>query len=235
MTPSQVTATAPDSPLCAGCGKPPALCVCAALAKVDNRIEVLVLRHPQEQDEILGTAGLLCRQLSRATLLTGLSWANLPKALGGRAADPRDWGTLYLGTKVQSQGADAPPLSVADAIGEPLADQRGGLEGIRGLILLDGTWAQAKALWWRNAWLLKTRRLLINPSSPSLYGAQRREPRRESVSTLEAAAQALAVLERRPAIVASLVAPLKLLVRKIESTGAAARPAPRRLDRRKRR
>ena len=68
---------------CPGCGKPLPLCVCAELVQLDNRIEVLVLRHPREQDKALGTAGLLCRQLSRATLRTE---AGTPAAIqmGGR-------------------------------------------------------------------------------------------------------------------------------------------------------
>jgi DTW domain-containing protein YfiP len=199
---------------CAGCGKPAPLCVCAALAPIDNAIEVLVMRHPQEQDKVLGTAGLLCRQLTRATLRTGLSWPNLSRALG-READPRRWAALYLGTAKQAPAPELGPLVAVDRDGVPLADQRGGLHGLEGLILLDGNWSQAKALWWRNAWLLKCRRLVVNPAAPSLYGDLRREPRRESVSTLEAAALALARLEGRPALVETLTAPLRLLLENV--------------------
>jgi DTW domain-containing protein YfiP len=215
---------------CPRCGKPMALCVCAALAAIDNRVELLVLRHPQEQDRELGTAGILCRQLSRATLRTGLSWPNLTKALG-RPAEARRWGALYLGTRTQAPAPDAPPLLAVDAEGAELPDQEGVLGSLDGLILLDGNWAQAKALWWRNAWLLKTRRLVLNPRAPSLYGDLRREPRRESVSTLEAGALALSILEGRPEIVAPMLEPLRLLLRKYRDSGAR----PKTPDRRRRR
>src|SRR6185436_8808183 len=46
--------TSPET--CPHCEKPARLCACAALAPVDNRIFVLILRHPQEQDRELGTA-----------------------------------------------------------------------------------------------------------------------------------------------------------------------------------
>ena len=60
---------------------------------------------------------------------------------------------------------------------------------------LDGNWAQAKALWWRNAWLTRLRRFVVVPDGPSLYGDLRREARPDAVSTLEAVALALSVLE----------------------------------------
>ncbi len=213
---------------CPGCGKPRALCVCEALGRVDNAVEVLVLRHPQEQDKELGTAGLLCRQLAHATLRTGLSWPNLAKAVG-RDADPRLWAVLYLGTAKQAPAPELGPLVAVDRDGTPLSDQAAGLQGIGGLILLDGNWSQAKALWWRNPWLLKCRRLVLNPRAPSLYGNLRREPRRESVSTLEAAGLALAHLEGRPELADIVAAPMRLLLKKVRAR-APQRP---RLDRRR--
>ncbi|QQS14928.1 MAG: DTW domain-containing protein [Rhodospirillales bacterium] len=227
--------TAPTPPSgdsdCAGCGKPAALCVCAAMAPVANRVHVLVLRHPQEQDKLLGTAGILTRQLERATLRTGLSWPNLSRALGADA-DPRRWGALYLGTAKQAPPRGLGPLVAVDGEGAPMAEQSAALEGIDGIVLLDGNWSQAKALWWRNAWLLKCRRFIVNPESPSLYGALRREPRRESVSTLEAGALALAALERRPELVEAMMAPFRLLLRKYRAAGFAPRPPDRRRRRR---
>jgi DTW domain-containing protein YfiP len=217
----------PPTEACRTCGKPAALCVCAALARIDNRIEVLVLRHPQEQDKALGTAFLLCRQLARATLRTGLSWPNLGKALG-READARRWAVLYLGTAKQAPPPTLGPVVAVDRDGVALADQVAGLRDIDGLILLDGNWSQAKALWWRNPWLLKCRRLVLNPATASLYGHVRREPRRESVSTLEAAALTLARLEDHADWVDALIAPLRLLL----SKHRAQAPRP---DRRRRR
>ena len=61
------------------------------------------------------------------------------------------------------------------------------LRGLEGIVLLDGTWSQAKTLWWRNPWLLKLQRLVLNPPAPARLGRLRREPRPEALSTLEAA------------------------------------------------
>ncbi len=62
---------------------------------------------------------------------------------------------------------------------------------LTGIVVLDGSWSQAKTLWWRNPWLLKLQRVLLQPARPSLYGKLRKEPRKECLSTLEAVSEAL--------------------------------------------
>jgi DTW domain-containing protein YfiP len=199
--------------ICKNCEKPLKLCVCAALAPVDNRVSVLILRHPQEQDRILGTARVAALQLKNAVLKTGLSWPNLAKVLG-RPADPKRWGVLYLGTAKTS--APLPPrvLTIVNRKGEASPDQDQTLETLEGIILLDGNWQQAKALWWRNAWMLKCRRLVLQPPRPSLYGKLRKEPRAESVSTIEAAAYTLAALDHDESLVDKILPPFRLLLEK---------------------
>jgi DTW domain-containing protein YfiP len=166
---------------------------------IDNRVAVLILQHPQEQDKELGTAQLVTRLLKNSVLKVGLSWPSLSKALG-READPKRWAVLHLGSV---KAKDFPPnesVAVFDKKGQPLPDQKSALAGIDGIVVLDGSWAQAKTLWWRNAWVLKTRRMALRPQRRSLYGDLRREPRREGLSTLESVAVLLARLERKPEI-----------------------------------
>jgi DTW domain-containing protein YfiP len=67
-------------------------------------------------------------------------------------------------------------------------------DGLKGLVVLDGNWKQSKTLWWRNPWLLKLKRIVLNPSEPSLYGNIRKEPRSGLLSTIEATALALEAL-----------------------------------------
>lgn len=187
---------------CARCGKRPPLCVCADIAPVANRIHLLILQHPQEQDADLGTARLATLHFKSATLKIGLSWPNLGKVLG-RTADAKRWAVLYLGPARGMTGQD---VTVVDKRGEPLPDQGANLKGLDGLIVIDGTWSQAKTLWWRNPWLIKCRRIVLTPSRPSLYGKLRKQPRREGLSTLEAVGLALGRLENNPAIEPALMA-----------------------------
>ena len=60
----------------------------------------------------------------------------------------------------------------------PTADQDEKLRGLEGIVLLDGSWSEAKTLWWRNPWLLRLRRLVLDPRHRSRFGRVRREPRR---------------------------------------------------------
>jgi len=183
---------------------------------VDNKVAVLILQHPQEQDRVLGTAKLICSVLDHAKLTIGLSWRNLGHALG-ELAEAKDWGVLYLGSAhaMKDKGA----LVALDRKGEPLADQVVARAGLKGIVVLDGNWAQAKALWWRNAWLTKLRRFVVVPDGPSLYGDLRREARPDAVSTLEAVGLALAALDGDAAVREALLAPFKELLAKARAAG----------------
>jgi DTW domain-containing protein YfiP len=190
---------------------------------IDNRLFVLILQHPQERKERLATAGLTCAALRNAKLGIGLSWPNLSRALG-RLADAKGWAVLYLGS-ARPKGSDAQrEVVVVDRRGEPVSDERslailGSLDGV---VLLDGSWSEAKALWWRNPWLLKLHRIVLNPHHGSRYGRIRREPRREALSTIEAAALSLKTLDPRgPEIEAALLGALDRLVADARAARAA--------------
>jgi DTW domain-containing protein YfiP len=188
---------------CPHCLKPAALCVCEDVVPLENKVGLLILQHPQEQDRLLGTARLATLHLTNSVFKIGLSWPSLAKALG-RPADPSEWAILHLGS---AKGGDLPKdreLVVLDRKGVAIPDQERALAGVKGVVIFDGTWAQAKTLWWRNAWVLKAKRLVLNPRRSSLYGALRREPRREGLSTIEAAALTLGFLEQRLEIETSL-------------------------------
>jgi len=206
---------------CPRCLKPQALCVCSEMSPIRNRTAVLILQHPQEQDRTLGTARLAALQLENAVLKIGLSWPSLSAALG-RPADPKRWAVVYLGSAAPAELAPGREVLVLDRKGNPVPDQEAALGGIEGIVLLDGTWSQAKTLWWRNPWVLKAKRIVLNPSHPSRYGLIRREPRRDSLSTLEAAGMTLARIERKPEIETELVASFEQMLARARSVALDA-------------
>ena len=200
IEPDTGAAVAEAIPDCATCLKPLPLCVCDSVKPIESRISLLILQHPQEQDRALGTARLTALHFKNAVLKIGLSWPSLSKALGRKVDDPSRWAVLYLGSaKVSDLGTDSEIVAI-DRKGEVEDNQRGILRGIEGIVLLDGTWSQAKALWWRNAWMLKCQRVILGPRLPSRYGKLRREPRGDGLATIEAAAMLLSGLEKRPDI-----------------------------------
>ena len=97
------------------------------------------------------------------------------------------------------------------------------MRGLEGVVLLDGSWSEAKTLWWRNPWLLKLRRIVLNPQQRSRFGRVRREPRREALSTLEAAALLLKHLDGRPEIEAALLGALDRLIDGARPPGKGSR------------
>jgi len=154
-----------------------------------NTVGVIVLQHPQEPDKELGTASLLTRALKHGELKVGLSWRSL-KTVAGESALPAEWAVLYLGAK----GKTFPEqVNFVSQKNNPIPQP----PGIKGLIVLDGTWSQAKALWWRNAWLLKLKRIVLQPQRRSLYGNLRKEPRAEALSTIESCALAIEKLDSK--------------------------------------
>ncbi|MCO5142304.1 MAG: DTW domain-containing protein [Oligoflexia bacterium] len=157
--------------------------------ELDNTIKVIVLQHPQEPDKVLGSAPLIIRALKKSDLRIGLSWRSL-KSVAGEEAIPSEWAVVYLGSKKDSVSVKS-TISYLSKKGEPIDAPM----NLKGVILLDGTWSQAKTLWWRNAWLTKLVRICIHPDRPSLYGKLRKEPRREAVSSVEAIAYVLRELD----------------------------------------
>ena len=178
---------------CPQCGKPPGVCICDRVETVATRLRIVILQHPQEDDALLGTAKLVEVTLPKAEIRVGLSWASLDHALGTKDANRDRWAVLAA-AKLPApipESARGNPVIVIDRKGRMRDLQRHGLEGI---IVLDGTWSQAKTLWWRNAWLLKLPLVVLTPREPSIYGRLRKEPRKEWVSTLEAIGDVLPAL-----------------------------------------
>src|SRR5258705_399040 len=227
-------------PDCPRCLKPLPLCMCDSITPIDNRVSLLILQHPQEQDRALGTARLTALHFKNAVVKIGLSWPSLSKALGRQVHDPSRWAVLYLGSAKVADLHTSSDIVAINRKGEIEDNQRAILKDIEGIVLLDGTWSQAKALWWRNAWMLKCQRVILGPARPSRYGQLRREPRRDGLSTIEAPAMLLSALEKRPDIAETLHASFeRMLARYREAQrvlpGIATKPRAKRDYRRRKR
>ncbi len=223
-----------ETDLCPRCEKPkPTLCFCSEIEAIANTRPVLILQHPQEPDKLLGTARLANLNLKNSALLVGLSWPNLAKAIeraefaaGDEVSrDVADWAVLYLGSQPEDKTA-APLRAFAKYKNEISVDTDGEMKAlgsmVKGVIVIDGTWSQAKAIWWRNAWLSKLKRLALNPSARSLYGDLRKEPRRECLSTIESIAETLEVLGEPAENSAALRATFSRLIEKYKASGLRA-------------
>src|ERR1700676_4399933 len=236
----EAAAAAEAVPDCPHCQKPLPLCICDSITPIDNRTSLLILQHPQEQDRALGTARLTALHFKDAVLKIGLSWPSLSKALGRQVSDPSRWAVLYLGSAKVADLETNRDIVAINRKGEIEDNQRAILKDIEGIVLLDGTWSQPKALWCRNAWMLKWRGVLLGPWRPSRYGQRRREPRHDGLSTIEAAAMLLSSLEKRPDIAETLHLSFERMLAKFREAQRvlpelAPKPRPKRDYRRRKR
>ena len=99
-----------------------------------------------------------------------------PRKTLGHEAENRTMGRPASGFGEDWRIADNQGSRRARQGGAAIEDQDAALKGVKGIVVFDGTWAQAKTLWWRNAWVLKARRLVLNRSgarSTAICGANR--------------------------------------------------------------
>jgi DTW domain-containing protein YfiP len=158
---------------CQRCAKPSRLCVCAALPQLANRTRIVVLQHPRERDHPLGTARFIELGLgaSEVHVTRGLDASHVASRLpAGRTA------LLY----------PSPTSVLLDDLDPALRPET--------LVVLDGTWPQARTLYRANPWLAELPHVRLAPAEPSRYRI-RKEPNLMCVSTLEATLHALRALE----------------------------------------
>ena len=177
--------------ICARCRRPESVCYCAHLVSLPTRTRVLLLQHPRERHVPIGTARLAHLCLPGSELHVGVDFdddAQVRAALaGGRP------------TYLLFPGPNAIDLASAKMAG-PIT-----------LVVVDGTWWQARKLLKRNATLAALPQVRFTPRAPSNYRI-RREPAEHCVSTVEALAQVLGALEGDPERFATLLRPFEAMV-----------------------
>ncbi len=160
-------------PVCYGCFRPAALCYCDHTSRLENRTHVTVVQHPREQFHPLGTARIVARCLDNVEVVVAHpGWARA----GAAQLFPPDAALLY-------PGSGARELASIPASERP-----------RALVVLDGTWHHARTLYRDHPVLQALPLVSFVPARPTEYRV-RREPKAEYVSTVEAVATALELLE----------------------------------------
>lgn len=193
------TPNQPRPASCPSCWKPLSFCLCTEIREFTPKLRFLILQHPQERRDPLGSARLLSLSLPNTVHRVGLSWPSLAKALG-EPTQASEWAVLFLGAlKEVKQFREDLPLQIIGRNGKAMAPK-----GLKGIVLLDGNWKQSKTLWWRNPWLLRLQRAVLNTGSASQYGPVRKQPRKHCLSTLESAAESLAAMGEDPEIPTAL-------------------------------
>jgi DTW domain-containing protein len=178
--------------MCWRCRRPASVCYCAALPRLTTKTRVVILQHPRERNVPIGTARMASLCLPESELHVGVRWDSSPalaRALGDPARPPI---LLYPGPGARDILCEPPPGPVT-------------------LVVVDGTWSQAKAVVRDNAVLRALPRYAFSTPEPSQYRI-RKEPRAEYCSTIEALMHVLGVLEGEPEAFRALLHPFRAMI-----------------------
>jgi DTW domain-containing protein YfiP len=174
LRPASADAAVSARPTCSRCARPSSVCYCAHLQILPTRTRVLLLQHPREERMPIGTARMAHLSLPNSLLRVGTDFAGDP-VVAAALAGPAPAYLLFPGAQA---------LDVATLPRDPPAT----------LIVLDGTWWQARKLLKLNPALAAIPRVAFSPRQPSQY-LIRRQPAEHCVSTIEALAEVLDALE----------------------------------------
>ena len=189
---------------CAACERPLVACWCAFVKPTSCRHRIVVLQHPREARQTFGTARILRQVLPHVE--------------------------LHVGETVSAEMASCvlddpsrPPLLLFPA---PHADvwQPRAPAGPRTIVVLDATWTQARRMFATSDWLraLPAGRIVLDHAS--LY-TLREQPSPDGLCTLEAVAEAVAMLDGDAEVRDALVAPLRAMAGFQDASHAAGSSA----------
>lgn len=186
-------------PLCNRCSRPLGVCWCSSLEchRVQTSCKVVILQHPHEEKRCLRTAPILQAGLPKGAYVEAkgkrFSFSRFPYLEEILSNDNSI--LMYPGEKaIGLEGL--PPLSKE----QPPYN----------IIIIDGTWQQAKSIYHNCRHLHSLRQVKLSGKYISEY-VIRTQPTEDALSTVETAAIALATLENNWSIYTKLVQPLQLL------------------------
>ncbi|XP_041499308.1 tRNA-uridine aminocarboxypropyltransferase 2-like [Microtus oregoni] len=185
-------------PECSRCSRPQKVCLCPYLPVYPLQISthLYIIQHPAEESKVLRTVPLLaaCLPPDKCTVKIGRRFSEERDIELSTVC--RDSGTLIL-----YPGAEATNLEefILDSPVYPST-----------IIIIDGTWSQAKDIFYKNSLFRLPKQVQLKTSICSQY-VIRMQPTSRCLSTLECAAAALSILEKNKYIQETLLRPLQAL------------------------
>ncbi|WP_416306741.1 tRNA-uridine aminocarboxypropyltransferase [Neptunicella sp. SCSIO 80796] len=163
---------------CPKCLFPQSVCLCDALEPVDNKTNIVVLQHPSELKESKNTVRLMALVLRHCEVFVGETETDFAHIRQRCETQKIRSAVLYPNEKsveLESLNTETPVINH--------------------LILLDGTWKKTYKLWQLNPWLHNLPSWHFTKPSASIY--QRKTNFQHSLSSLEACAYALNLIEHK--------------------------------------
>jgi DTW domain-containing protein len=177
--------------MCMRCRRPELVCWCRFITEIPTRTRIAFLQHPRERDMAIGTARMASLCLPGSELYVGVQMD--ADALARVLGDPERPPVLLWPGEGAIDIAEHPPTG-------PVT-----------LVVVDGTWSQAKKLVRDNPRIAALPRYAFTPRAPGEYRI-RREPKENFVSTIEALVHVLGVLEGEPSRFEALMIPFRAMI-----------------------
>jgi DTW domain-containing protein YfiP len=164
-------------PLCNNCQFALNTCLCGAITTVKNHVNIIILQHPSEQKIAKNTAKLLNLSLTNCQIIIGENNDDFAQL---KALPINTTALLY-------PNEQAVYLDDSSALNT--------LQPITHLVVIDGTWKKAYKIL-QLCTLLKQFKTVSFKQLPKNRYAIRKAPRADSLSTLEAVAHSLFLIEQ---------------------------------------
>ncbi|XP_070598969.1 tRNA-uridine aminocarboxypropyltransferase 2 [Erythrolamprus reginae] len=184
-------------PECGRCGRPQKVCLCPFLPVHPLKVStcLYIIQHPAEESRVLRTVPLLtaCLPEDKCKVLIGRRFYEdrYPEL----ASICRSSSTLILYPGAGATNLEEMDLSSTDSYT---------------IIIIDGTWSQAKDIFLKNPLFQMPKQVQLKTSFSSQY-IIRTQPTNACLSTLECAAIAIAIVEKNEAIKETVLRPLQAL------------------------
>ncbi len=162
-------------PRCSQCQFPASHCLCHQVVSIETKTQLVVLQHPSEVNHAKNSVRLLPLCLDNVRIEVGETQDDFTELKTWLLQQTRPIYLLY-------PSEDSQDISQADSHQDAI------------LLVIDGTWRKAHKILMLNPWLLELTQLSIEPIQPSNYKI-RKSKRSDSLSSLEAAALGINVLE----------------------------------------
>lgn len=155
-------------PMCYSCFRPEGYCVCNLITPFTAHTNFLILQHPHERRKYHSSTKLVLSAIKNSKLLRGITF------------DPKEIQTTVLG---ETPYILYPSKDATDC-------KEVNLDENSTVIVIDGTWIEARKIMFRNPYLKSLPKLTFKEPIRSQYRI-RRQPKEHCLSTLECIAHLL--------------------------------------------
>jgi|TARA_B100000700_G_C14949880_1_gene811148 DTW domain-containing protein YfiP len=163
--------------VCERCLFTPSTCICGAIKRLTNKVSVVILQHPSEEKIAKNTAKLLNLSLTHCKIIKGENNTDFAML---NSLPVKSTVLLY-------------PNEHATYLDD--ANPKPALSNITHLVVIDGTWKKAYKILQLTPLLTKFKTVSFKQLPQNRY-AIRKAPRADSLSTLEAVAHSLLLIEQ---------------------------------------